>query len=63
MCIYIYIYIYIIYIYKYTDKASVKTAKYFTKYMCFQTLFALSNTWLNGFQIDTYIYIYIYTYI
>ena len=37
-----------IYIYK-TDEASVKKAKYFTKYV-FLKFFALYNTSLNGFQ-------------
>ena len=52
-----------------SDEASVKKAKYFTKCV-FKTIFCLSKTLLNGFQIDIiYIYVYyvhiynIYTYI
>ena len=44
-----------------SDEASVKKAKYFTKCV-FKTIFCLSKTLLNGFQIDI-IYIYIYMYI
>ena len=33
----------------YTDEASVKKVKCFTKYMCFEKFFALYNTSLNGF--------------
>ena len=45
-----------------SDEASVKKAKYFTKCV-FKTIFCLSKTLLNGFQIDIiYIYIYIYVY-
>ena len=69
MCIYIYnIYnIYIIYIVlkihlfrNIFGFLSVKKAKYFTKCV-FKTIFCLSKTLLNGFQIDI-IYIYIYVY-
>ena len=44
-----------------SDEASVKKAKYFTKCV-FKTIFCLSNTSLNSFQIDIYIYIYINIY-
>ena len=48
----------------YTDEASVKKAKYLlNKYAFKATFFCLSNTYLNGFQIDITYIIYIYIYI